>query len=289
MNNLAVAEKAERDRTWDATLELQLEHRANKTRLSRCRHNGPLYVQKSFYPEGPNHPHLYILHPPGGIVSGDCLTLHVDIGLDASALITTPGAARIYRAREQQSLQQQHVTLNLGERGIAEWFPLETIVFNGACVEVNTTINITDDSHVFAWEVTCFGLPASGERFKEGSFKQHYQVNRDGIPLFVERMTIDGNSKLLAAKAGMQNQPVTGFFLAGPIDDDAELVMEKLRRVVGDDLSNMAAISKVGDLYVGRYLGSSAEQAREIFTLWWQQLRPLIIQREACSPRIWAT
>lgn len=293
MNNLAVAEKAERDGTWEATLELQLERSVNsaeKTRLSRCRHNGPLYVQKPFYPEGPSHPHLYILHPPGGIVSGDCLNIHIDIGPEAAALVTTPGAARIYRAREQQSLQQQHVTLNVSENGIAEWFPLETIVFNGARVEVNTTINIADDSHVFAWEVTCFGLPASDEPFEAGSFKQHYQLNKNGLPLFVDRMTIAGGDRVLGGKAGMQNQPVTGFFLAGPISDDSESLMETLRDVLAKaGVSDVAAMSKVGDLYIGRYLGGSAEQAREIFTQWWQLLRPLIIKKEACPPRIWAT
>jgi len=117
---------ATNDRSWHARLELTLERNAMGTRLSRCRHNGPLYVQKPFYPEGREHAHLYLLHPPGGIVSGDFLDIDVTIKENAAALITTPGAARIYRARDEQPLQRQRISLRAANHATLEWFPLET-------------------------------------------------------------------------------------------------------------------------------------------------------------------
>jgi len=54
-------------------------------------------------------------------------------------------------------------------------------------------------------------------------------------------------------------------------------------------LSSVAAVSLVGEFYIGRYLGDSAEQARNLFTAWWQVLRPQLLDRVACAPRIWST
>ncbi len=55
------------------------------------------------------------------------------------------------------------------------------------------------------------------------------------------------------------------------------------------DMASVGAISKVGEFYIGRYLGNSAEQGRKLFTAWWHILRPLVLGRAACAPRIWAT
>ena len=60
-------------------------------------HEGPLYVQRPFYPEG-GVCHVYILHPPAGMVGGDILETDVEVAAGASALITTPASAKIYRS-----------------------------------------------------------------------------------------------------------------------------------------------------------------------------------------------
>jgi urease accessory protein len=43
------------------------------------------------------------------------------------------------------------------------------------------------------------------------------------------------------------------------------------------------------NLFVGRYLGHSAEAAREWFVELWQHLRPIMVGRDAVVPRIWNT
>ena len=47
--------------------------------LARQERQGPLFVQKPFYPEGPRTCHTYIIHPPGGVVGGDALGLDVTL------------------------------------------------------------------------------------------------------------------------------------------------------------------------------------------------------------------
>ncbi len=296
--------------TWPASLELRLARRGESTRLSRCRHQGPLYVQRAFYPEGEDLAHLYLLHPPGGVVSGDALHIRVDCEPDSRALITTPGAGRIYRARETLPQQRQRVDLRLEPGASLEWFPLETIVYDGACVDMATDVQLATGSRFIGWEISCFGLPAAGELFTRGSFRQRYRVHRDGVPLFVDGLDVDEGSceSLLHGPAAMRGCAVSGFFLAGPFDRDnfdpdaldrrsplhgrsIEPEFESQSPGMPDhaERAPTTAITLVGDMVVGRYLGPSAEGARRQFTRWWQQLRPALLNREACAPRIWLT
>ncbi len=275
--------------TWPASLELRVNRRGAASRLARCRHSGPLYVQRAFYPEGDDLAHLYLLHPPGGIVSGDELCVSVTCDDGARTLLTTPGAARMYRARDTLPRQSQRVRLELREGASLEWFPLETIVFDGACVDMTTDINLAAGSRFIGWEVTCFGLPAAGVPFARGSFRQRYRLCRDGEPLFVDALDVDARHRaaLLDGPAALRGQPVSGFFLAGPF---ADALPEELREALRAACEGMhAALTCTGPMVVGRYLGGSAEAARRQFTRWWQLLRPALLGREACAPRIWLT
>lgn len=66
---LANVESLTIEQGWQARLELGFAHDKNgKTRLAHRRHNGPLTVQRPFYPEG-DVCHVYVLHPPGGVVA----------------------------------------------------------------------------------------------------------------------------------------------------------------------------------------------------------------------------
>ena len=79
--------------SWQARLELGFRATAGRTVLAHRRHVGPLVVQRPFYPEG-GICHVYLLHPPGGVVGGDTLELQVQADADSHALITTPAATR---------------------------------------------------------------------------------------------------------------------------------------------------------------------------------------------------
>ena len=66
---------------------------------------------KSRFPEGQEVCHAIVLHPPGGVVGGDELAISVDVGAAAQAFLTTPGAAKWYKANGHVS--KQDVTLTV--------------------------------------------------------------------------------------------------------------------------------------------------------------------------------
>src|SRR5438477_11903452 len=65
---------------WAARLELQFAREGTRSVLVSRRHSGPLVVQKVLYPEGQDVCQVIVVHPPGGIVGGDSLTIDVDAG-----------------------------------------------------------------------------------------------------------------------------------------------------------------------------------------------------------------
>ena len=105
------------ERRWAAALELGFEARAESepalvTRLVRRRHHGPLRVQRPFYPEGKTGCcHVYLLHPPGGLVSGDELRIEASVAEGGHALLTTPAAAKLYKADSHGVAWGQHTRL----------------------------------------------------------------------------------------------------------------------------------------------------------------------------------
>ena len=70
---------------WQASIKLEfLKDSEGKTLLSRNLHQGPLVVQKPFYPEKACH--IYLLHPPGGIAGCDHLQVEALLKEDTKVL-----------------------------------------------------------------------------------------------------------------------------------------------------------------------------------------------------------
>ena len=132
------------------------------------RHAGPLRVQKHLHAEGPEVCQHIIVHPPGGIAGGDRLAINARVGEQAWAQLTSPGAAKWYRATGPA---HQCLTLAVEPGATLEWLPQETIVFSGAQAELATRINLEGDARLFYWDMVALGRPASQERFATGHFQ----------------------------------------------------------------------------------------------------------------------
>ena len=158
--------------TWEAKLCLGLTAKNGKTILSTRRHEGPLAIQRPFYPEKNATCHLYILHPPGGIVGGDALAVEVECESGTSTLITTPAANKFYRSAGLTAWQTQ--LLEVGSNAVLEWLPQETILFDGCQVRSKTIVKLAEDAKFFGWEIVSFGRPACKELFTKGLFNQSF-------------------------------------------------------------------------------------------------------------------
>jgi len=267
---------------WRASLALECEYRRDRTVLSQRRQRGPLAVQRPFYPEG-SPCHLYLLHPPGGVVGGDALAIEIKLAADAHAVVTTPGATKFYRSACAPAIQMQ--TLDIADGACLEWMPQENILFPGANVRFTTEVRLRDGARFLGWEVHCLGRPIIGEAFRTGRARFRFALYRDGRPLFCDRLEVAG-ARDLQRPAGLRGQPVFGTLVVTGTDQDA---VQHARDAVAGIPEDEVAVTRLDDVLVVRYLGDSTEAARQSFVAVWRALRPQLAGRAACAPRIWAT
>ena len=267
--------------SWHAELELGYGRDGETTRPTLRRHKGPLRVQKHLYGEGPEVCQHIIVHPPGGIAGGDRLDIAATVGASAWAQLTSPGAAKWYRAKGPA---YQRLELKVRAGATLEWLPQETIVYCGAQAELSTRIELEGDARLCYWDMVALGRPASGERFNTGHFQAHLDIRRDGQLLWHERQRICGDDGLLDSPIGLAGQPVFATLLiSGEIDAD---LLERCRMIpslVRGDLSQLPG------LLVARCLASEALHARAWLIDLWRLLRPVLLGRAAVPPRIWST
>lgn len=284
-------------RRWDASLSLTFAARATdagsrlRTRLTRARHHGPLRVQRPFYPEphqaGQTDPcHVYLLHPPGGLVSGDALDINVSVESAAHAVLTTPAATKLYRADSHGVVWSQTNRLEVEEGAMLEWLPQETIAFDGSKGEQRTEIVLQGNARCLGWEIMALGRPASQLPFESGRIEQRFRLMRDDRPLWIERQPLDPLHPRFSGHWGQGGATVQATLWAAGLNDPQQAV-EHLREAV--PAARHWAVTQRHDVLLLRYLGASRNEAWALCRAAWACLRPRLVGRDVVTPRIWLT
>ncbi len=268
---------ANHDAGWSAELKLRFVDRGGKTCIGARRHFGPLLVQRPFYPEGAPC-HVYVLHPPGGVVGGDRLVLDVHLEAGSHALLTMPGATKFYRSAGPVSVLKQH--FHLAEGSTLEWLPPGNICFSGARVSLENRFSLAPGARLLAWETLCLGRPVMGESFSHGALDSRLVIDMPDDPGLHERLRIDGG--YLSKLAGY---PLQATFCAAPATPE---LLEQARALL-ESLTVPAGATLLGQLLVVRLLDHDNQRLQSTLARLWQSLRPAITGLAPCPPRIWAT
>ncbi|MEP6134019.1 urease accessory protein UreD, partial [Marinobacter sp.] len=260
---------------------------AQVTRMTRTRFKGPLRVQRPFYPEGKTGCcHVFLLHPPGGLVSGDALTINVTVGSGAHTLVTTPAAAKLYKADRNGVAWAQHTHLNVANGGVLEYLPQETLGFNGSRGEQTTTIELETGAKCLGWEILALGRPASNLPFVTGHMEQRFSLSMNGKPLWLERQLLDPTHARFQGKWGQGGATVQATLWVVGLEDEAGAI-EAIREQL--PASAHWAITRRRGVVLLRYLGNERNEAWDVCQRAWEVLRPLLAGQSAVVPRIWLT
>jgi urease accessory protein len=272
---------------WHAQLQLDYRREAERTLLHHL-HDGPLRILKSLYPEGGAICHNVIVHPPGGLVGGDRLDIDLHLGSGAHALVSTPGATRFYSADEADALQQVTITLDAGAR--LEWLPLETIAHPGCRAHNRLSATLAEGAEMIGWDVTALGLPAAGQAFDHGLYRQRIELPG----LWLEHATIDAtDTRLLDSPLGLGGQRCLGslWFASGTAftRDGREQLLEEVRAVAGQAPADVRAGATCPhpQVLVLRAVAPVVEPLMALFQQTWAALRPAAWGLPNTPPRIW--
>ena len=272
---------------WHAQLELDYTFKHDTTVLHH-RHNGPLRIFQSLYPEGKTICHNVVVHPPGGLANGDVVDIAVNVGAGAHAWICTPGATRFYRRGGEAA--RQNVQLNVADGARLEWLPLETLAYSGCQGHNTLTLQLAPTAETLLWDVLALGQPTAGKPFEAGAFTQHL-----GVPgLWLEQAHIRADdTRLLDAPLGLDGQRCLGtlVFAAGSAlsRERKELLLDTVRTVS----ANHALSTRAGatcpnpQMLVLRVLGPVVEPVMDLLQQVWTALRPAAWGLPPQRPRIW--
>ena len=270
---------------WEAQLRFGLTPKQGRTVVSRQRHRGPLTMQKPFHPESDGTCHAYILHPPGGVVGGDSLDIELTCDAGAHALITTPAANKFYRSNGMTATQRHELRV-LGTACL-EWLPQETILFEGTKVHSSTKVYLGDQASFIGWEIVSVGRPACNEGFTRGSYRQSFEIWKRSEPLMIDRINLQDCSEILNAQWGLRQRPVMGLMVVSGDEEVLEKAQDSARNLVENP--GCTSVTVTGSVLLCRALDTSAMAVRNLFIDVWKVIRPVVLGKRPCEPRIWAT
>lgn len=268
---------------WPARLALTADADGARTRVHAV-HEGPLRLLKTLYPEGEGIAHAVIVHPPGGLVGGDRLSIELDVQSGAHLLATTPAATRFYRSNQGEAAQIVRARVAPGAR--LEWLPQETLAYRGC--EARNELRVALQGQLLLSELLALGLAESELPFDHGRLLQHLEIEG----LWLDRGVIEAQDRaLLDGPCGLAGHRVLGTLVMAQVEPLAgvEALLDATRALI--DASGLrAGVSLLhGRLLLMRLIASDLEPAasllRQARGLWRErnwELRP-------CEPRIWAS
>lgn len=273
---------------WHASLALDYRLEDGRS-VARHRHEGPLRILQSLYPEGGAVCHNVLVHPPGGLVGGDVLDIAVEVGPGAHGLVTTPGAARFYRSAGEAAVQ--HSRLALAEGARFEWLPAEAICYDQCRAENRLTLQLAPGAEAIGWDITALGLPHAGKPFVQGSLQQHLEL--PGV--WLERARIAADDRLLMdGPLGLAGHRclATLFFACGEKLPRArrERVLDAARAVLDAHglRATAGATSPDPRIVLVRALAPVVEPAMDLMKQLRAAWRGACWELAAVPPRIWA-
>ncbi|WP_427913682.1 urease accessory protein UreD [Ramlibacter sp. MMS24-I3-19] len=274
--------------SWHARLHLDLQREGART-VGRFVHEGPLRVLQALYPEGDAICHNVLVHPPGGLVGGDVLEVHVHVGRGAHGVITTPGAARFYRSDGAAAMQ--HTRLVLADGARLEWLPHEALCYSGCVAENRLEMQVAAGGELIGWDLCALGLPAAGQPFERGSVLQQLSLG----DAWLERGRVRGDdAALLDGPLGFAGRRclATLWFAAGTDlgRQRTEGALAAAREVIGAHglAPTAAATSPHGQVVVVRVLAPLVEPAMELLRAVRDAWRVQLWALPPVQPRLWA-
>lgn len=273
---------------WPARLTLSAARDGGNATRVHARHDGPLRLLKTLYPEGAGIAHAVLVHPPGGLVGGDRLDIHVDVQAGAHLLVTTPAATRFYRSNAGEAAQVVQATVGEGAR--LEWLPQETLAYPDCIARNEVKLSLAPGASLFATEVLGLGLPAAAQPFEAGRMLQHLEITGQ----WLDRGWLDAtDAALMDGPCGLAGHRVLGTLVyaqTGTLADVDALLTHS--RALLDDVARSGVThlaSPRGAMLLARVVGDEVETVtlalRRVRALWRQRLWAL----SSTDPRIWAT
>ena len=124
-------------------------------------------------------------------------------------------------------------------------------------------------------------------RMEPHPFGHHVAImKRDGV-----LKTEDGELRIAYEDGGEEEFQADDveFTIRQARQEDLTGLVGAIRDAIATGDDEAFAVTQLDDVLVCRYLGAQAQRARQCLTAAWRLIRPALLGREACVPRVWHT
>lgn len=224
-----------------------------------------------------------LINTGGGTAGGDAMRVAAVIEPGADAIITTQAAEKIYRS--QGSDTRVETALSVGTGASLAWLPQESILFSGARLKRNLSIDLAAESRLVACESVYFGRSAMGEVMTRGALRDRWRIRREGRLVFAEDLRLDGAIEATLARPAVAAgaRAIATVIAAGP---DHLSQLEDIRALFAEspDFTGVeAGAGIVSGLLVIRLLSTDAGALRRALVMLLRHVT------KRALPRTWST
>lgn len=277
----------------NSALDLRFHYQPDqrKTTLEIAAQNPPLRVVRAFHlPDGSALAHLHNIS--GGVLGGDALSLHVSVGENARAQLTTPGATRIYQHRPHLPDASQQTRVEVESAAVLEYLPDPLIPFAGSRYRQSTHIQLAPDAGLFWWETIAPGREAYGERFGYEQVEMALEITAAGKPIALERYRLRPQENPLSSLARLGTYLYhTSFYICRVgVTDALWLALEAELTVIagqhsetGESLWGVSTLTSDGLVVRGLSMSHRALPAQLI--AFWRAAKQKLYGTEIVIPR----
>jgi urease accessory protein len=250
-------------------------------RMRVARQDPPWKIVRAFGPL------VHLHNVSGGVLAGDHLALHVEIGNGERAQITTTGATRLYRHRPGSKASEQSVSIRVEKDALLEYLPDPLIPFAHARHTQRTSIELGPGATMFWWETLAPGRQAMGELFAYDRLAIHSRVDICGRGALREDFVLEPGLRPLKVIARLGKYTHMASFYAcqeGRIDWTS--VESRLEAVGREQTSSVWGVSTLahGGVVV-RGLSESGRGLALSLVQFWTAAKQILMSEAAIPPR----
>ena len=263
-------------------LRLEIRHRGGRSALHSVYQQAPCRaLMPTVEPGAPLE--AVLVNTSGGLVGGDRIESMIAVGTDASAVLASQAAEKVYRSTGADTVVE--TALSIAGGAWLEWLPQETILFDGARLHRRLSIDLAPTARLLAAETVIFGRIARGERFSRGFLHDSWALRRAGRLAWADAIRLDGDVEALRTRAFGFGQAAGYATLlhAGPA---AASFLPLAREIVASAPAEGGA-TLVSGLLLLRFIAEDAARLRSAVAAAACRLRAEIAGLPAQLPRVW--
>jgi urease accessory protein len=182
-------------------LHLRAERRGERTTLAAQSFRAPFHLSKPYWDADARTLLVQIVNPTAGILSGDHLESEINVDTDATLLVTTPSATRVFRMNSGSA--ECHQRFSVAANGWLEVAPEPLVPHRGCRYRQTTDVEVETGGGLFFIDQVMPGRVGHGEAWSWERLCLELTVRVSGQLVLRERLDQSGAElRTLAEFAG---------------------------------------------------------------------------------------